>query len=69
MLEYSPIELLDPLTLPAPWPQIVYYWLLHHPDRLFLPEMGEPCHYLLSWDDFRDILIAGGVVDSVLTIH
>jgi hypothetical protein len=69
VIEYSPTELLDPLALPAPWPLIVHYWLLHHPDRFFLPELGEPYRYLLTWDDLRDILIAGGVVDSKVAIH
>lgn len=69
MLEYSPTDLLDPLSLPAPWPVIVHYWLLHHPDRFFLPELGEPWRYLLSWDDLRDVLIAGGVMATELTTH
>jgi hypothetical protein len=69
MREYSSFELLDPLSLPAPWPLIVHYWLLHHPDRFFLPEPGEPCSYMLSWEDLRDVLIAGGVIASELTIH
>lgn len=69
VLEISPIELVDPLTLPDPWPVIVYYWIHHHPDRFFLPEREEPYRFLLSWDDLRDILVAGGVIDGELSIH
>ena len=62
------IELLDPRSLPAPWRSVVWYWLHHHPDRLFLPQLDGSGEYRLSWDDLRDILIAAGVLDSKLNM-
>ena len=62
MTDYVPIELLDPATLPAPWAEIVLHWVRYHPTRIFLPEPEDAATYLLSWDDLRDVLVAGGVL-------
>lgn len=68
-MDETPMELLDPHTLPEPWALVVFYWLHHHPHRQFLPELEDPHRYLLSWDDLRDILVAGGVLDRELAIN
>lgn len=62
-------DLVNPMSFPDPWCWVVWYWLHHHPDKLFLPDLDEPGTYLLCWDDLRDILIAAGVLESKLTIQ
>jgi hypothetical protein len=63
------VELVNPYSLPPPWNLVVCYWMHHHPNRTFLPELESPGEYRLSWDDLRDILVAASVLSPGLTTH
>jgi hypothetical protein len=63
----SHIELVNPRSLPDPWSLVVFYWLHHHPERQFLPDL-ESGEYLLSWDDLRDILAVAGIMPASVSM-
>lgn len=60
---------IDPMSLPAPWCWTVWYWMHHHPHRVFLPEVECPGVYRIDWDDLRDLLVTAGVLDSKLSVN
>ena len=68
VVEVARVGLIDPWSLPDPWCCVVWHWLHHHPDRVFLPELDRPSQYLLSWDDLRDILVAAGILESKVSV-
>lgn len=59
---------IDPMSLPDPWCWVIWHWLHHHPDRVFLPQLDAPDRYLLSWDDLRDVMVGAGLLSAKVYI-
>ena len=53
---------IDPLSLPDPFCWVVWTWMRHHPDMLFMPRLECPNPHSLDWDDLHAILVAAGIL-------
>lgn len=64
----TPDGLVHVRSLPQPWAHVVVYWIQHHPDRLFLPDL-DTGEYLLCLDDLQDVLEVAGVLTGTYERH